>query len=686
MGPAIPPAPDRSQSPVIIYAKELDASKTREGQASGNVELFRLDQHISTEQVLFDPVKEIVTVPGAVSYEDQQVWITGEAGNYSFTDESGEFSLVDYGLSSSSANGSAENIELLGGHTSKLHKIDYTSCPGDEPDWQLYARQLELKHEEGQGVARGAKLFFKGVPIFYAPYFTFPIDDRRKSGFLYPNIGQSNDLGFEFGAPWYWNIAPNQDATLEPRYLSERGFMLKGEYRLMTRRTYAKVNFDYMPDDRKTKKHRYHYLVDHRAYPRERWNSHIIVDRVSDDEYFQDFGKNLTETSRQFLRSSGTLTGVGRYWDFELMVDDFQVIDDSILPQNSPYRRLPRLGYWLDRPLGNTGLFVGLDSELVYFDRDLGVTGARVDLYPRLYWNRYSSWGFIKPSIGFRYTGYDLDRQGLPGEESPNRSTMIASLDTGLVFDRITASGNLQTLEPRLFYLYVPYKQQDNLPVFDTGEFTFGFSQLFNTNRFAGADRQGDANQLSLAVTTNQYDGTGGQALWSLSLGQIFYFEERRVQLREEPAINEDYSPFLGESAWHITSRFSTTAGLQWDWKRSRVSVGSLGLDYRGKRGERIRFEYRFRRDRVDQFDFRVFWPINEAWRILSRVNYSFADSDLLEVQGGLEYESCCWAIRTVVRRYLRNRDGDYRNGIFIELNLKGLTSVGNQSNRLFSN
>ena len=194
MGPAIPPTPDRSRSPVIIYAKELDASKTREGEARGNVELLRLDQHFRTEQVLFDPVKEIVTVPGVLSYEDQQVWIIGEAGSYSFSDESGEFSLVDYGLSSSSANGSAEYIQLIGGHTSKLHEIDYTSCPGEEPDWQIYSRELELKHEEGQGVARGAKLFFKGVPILYAPWFTFPIDDRRKTGFLYPHIGQSSDL------------------------------------------------------------------------------------------------------------------------------------------------------------------------------------------------------------------------------------------------------------------------------------------------------------------------------------------------------------------------------------------------------------------------------------------------------------------------------------------------------------
>jgi LPS-assembly protein len=356
LGPAVPPAPDRSQAPIVIYAQELDASKRRAGQARGNVELFRLDQHMSTEQVLFDPVTEIVTLPGVVAYEDQQLWITGEVGHYNFIEESGEFSGIDYGLSSSSANGKAESAELIGGHTSKLYEMDYTSCPGEQPDWLLYARELELKHEDGRGVARGAKLKFKGIPILYAPYFSFPIDDRRKTGFLYPRLGQSSDSGLQIGAPWYWNIAPDQDATLEPRYFSKRGFMLTGEYRYLTRRTNASLNFDYMPDDRVTDEARYRYTIRHRAYPRRRWRSEIIVDRVGDDRYFQDFGRNLIETSRQFLRSSGTVTGVGRYWDFEFMADDFQVLDESILPQNTPYRRLPRLGYWLDRPLGQAGV------------------------------------------------------------------------------------------------------------------------------------------------------------------------------------------------------------------------------------------------------------------------------------------------------------------------------------------
>jgi LPS-assembly protein len=625
-------------------------------------------------------------VPGEVDYRDQQVWFIGKEGSYSFREESGWFSWIDYGLTGSVANGSAERAELLGGHTSILHRLDYTTCPSDKPDWQLFARELELEHEEGMGTARGARLTFKGVPILYAPYFTFPIDDRRKSGFLYPSLGHSSDTGVEVGVPWYWNIAPNQDATIEPRYFSDRGFMLSGEYRFLTRRTGGSFELDYMPDDREAERERYRYLFRHHAAPLRRWRTSLVIDRVSDNRYYQDFGTSLGQTSRQFLRSSAELRGVGRYWDLVLTADDFQVIDESVPPSNEPYRRVPRLTYWLDRPLTPNGLAVALDSELVYFDRDVGATGARLDLLPKMYWEMREHWGFLKPTVGYRYTAYDLDLAGEPGSDTPSTGTAIASLDTGLVFDRRSANGDLQTLEPRLFYLYVPHQEQGDQPLFDTGEFTFGFSQLFNTNRFAGGDRQGDANQLSAAVTTRRFDGPSGQVLWSLSLGQIFYFKDREVQLDDSPAINDDLSPFLAEFRWRPFSRISATAGAQWNWQNDQLDLGMFGLQYRGENGRRVAFEYRYRRQRVDQFDFRVFWPISSSWRVLSRVNYSFSDSDMLEFQGGVEYESCCWAIRTVLRRYLRNRDGDYRNAIYIEFNLKGLASIGTRGRELFSN
>lgn len=684
MRPALAPAPDRLAAPLLIEAEALDATKAGEGEIRGNVELRRADQLLSTDRILFDPESQTVTVPGPLSYDDSQVWIRGEQAHYDVLNGSGYFDVLDFGLTGSSAHGSARRAELEGGATSRLYELSYTTCPDENPDWQFRMKELELRHEEGMGSARGARLDFKGVPVLYMPWFTFPIDDRRRTGFLYPSLGHSSDTGIELSIPWYWNIAPNHDATLEPRWFSERGFMLTGEYRFMTRRTQGEIDFDYMPDDRKTGEERYHYVFRHQSAPSDNWRTELVVDRVSDVNYFQDYGTTLRQTARQFLRSSATLRGVGRYWDFELMADDFQVIDESVRPENVPYRRVPRIAFWMDQPLGLGGLTFGLDSEIVAFDRDVGVTGARVDLFPSLYWDRYHRWGFIKPLVGYRYTGYDLDYQGLPGDVTPSRGTAIGSLDAGLVFDRYTSDGGYQTLEPRLYYLYVPYEDQDNLPLFDTGEFTFGFSQLFNPNRFAGGDRLGDTNQLSLAVSTRKFDSRDGAARWSLGVGQIFYFSDRRVQIDDDPVETQDLSPFLGEFTWYFSPQLSMAAGLQWNWDLSHFDVGTLNLNWRGEEGQQVAFEYRYRTERVDQFDVRVIWPFGERWRVLARVNYSFADDDLLELQGGFEYESCCWAARTVVRRYLRNRDGEYRDGIYLEFSLKGLASIGSGPRGLF--
>jgi LPS-assembly protein len=439
-----------------------------------------------------------------------------------------------------------------------------------------------------------------------------------------------------------------------------------------------------MPDDDQTGEERYHYLLDHRANLPGAWSSQLVVDRVSDDQYFQDFGASLVTTSRQFLRSAGTVRGFGNHWSFEAMVDDFQVIDESVSPTNEPYRRLPRLAFELDQPFGPSGLGLIVDSELTYFDRDVGVIGTRLDTAGHLYWERWASWGFIRPSLGYRYTTYQLDELPADDDTSPDRGTTIASLDGGLFFDRVADNGNTQTLEPRLFYLYVPYEEQEGLPDFDTGKFTFGFSQLFNTNRFTGGDRQGDADQLSVSLTTRTYDADDGNQLWRFSIGQIFYFKDQLVQLGRDPVMSEDLSPFIAEFSLNTFSRFVSTAGLQWDWEEDRLDVASFGISYGGRNGERAAFEYRFRRERVDQFDLRLSWPVSQEWRVLTRVNYSFEDSDMLETQAGIEYESCCWAIRTVYRRYLKNRDGEHRDGIYLDLNLKGLASVGTGGEELF--
>jgi len=684
LAPMLKDAPDRETAPISLKSRSFTAIVDTSAEALGLVELRRADQLLMTEILRYNPQTETVTMPGQVFYEDSLIHISGTGAEYSFINEKGHFASVDYGLTGSSARGTASEVQINSATHSLLQQLQFTTCPGEEPQWLLTANELELNFDTGVGKARGAKLELFDIPIMYLPYMSFPINDQRKSGFLYPTISTANDNGFEFGIPYYWNIAPNQDATLVPRYFAERGIMLTGEYRLMTRRTLGSLNFDWMPNDRKSGDLRYHYRLEHNAQVSDRWRTRVLVDRVSDDQYFQDFASSLAAASRQYLRSNAGINGSGRYWTFSAIADDFQVVDEAVTAFNEPYRRLPRLAFDLDRPLGHQGLRLLLDSELVYFDRDEGVTGSRFDIYPRIEWNIDTNWGYMRPSAGYRYTSYELDWRHGPGDTSPERGTAIISFDTGLFMERYGKGGNIQTLEPRLFYLYVPYEDQTGLPDFDTAPFTFGFSQLFHFNRFTGADRQSDANQLTLALTTRSIKQRIGRELWSISLGQIVYFEDQRVQPAFNEPLDDSASPFIAEFVLHPTRRLSSRLSAQWDWQNSEIDVAILGVTHRAANGRRFGAEYRFRRGSVDQFDIRYYQPVNESWRILGRVNYSLQDSDLLSAEAGFEYDSCCWALRVVAKRFLRNREGDHRDAIYVELLLKGLTNVGRRNAPLF--
>ena len=677
--------PDRKNAPLTLLTRQFDGGTSGAVEAREHVEMQRGDQLLTTELLRYNLDTEVVTMPGDLFYRDAVLHISGTSAEYNFLNESGQFNEVNYGLTGSSANGSAAEVLIDAGNHTLLRKLQFTTCPGESPQWVLTAKKLELDFEAGLGKARGAKLEFFDIPFLYLPYVSFPIDDRRKSGFLYPFISTANDNGFELSAPYYWNIAPNQDATITPRYFTERGAMLTSKYRFMSRRTRGEVSLDYMHDDTKTGDTRYHYRFNHQASISRRWRSGVLIDQVSDDKYFQDFSNSLAAASRQYLRSKAGIYGGGHYWNFSLLVDDFQVVDDAVNRANEPYRRLPRIAFDIDRPLGLDGLRLQMDSELVYFDRALGTTGSRLDFLPRIEWNIATNWGYMKPSVGYRYTAYELNWRGLPGEISPRRGTEIVSFDSGLFLERDNGKGKLQTLEPRLFYLYVPYEDQQGLPDFDSAPFTFGFSQLFHFNRFTGADRQSDANQLTFALTTRSIDHNAGRELWSLSFGQIVYFETQKVlSTVTDLPLSDSESPFIGEFIMHPTKRISSRVSAQWDWQRNEFDVAVLGVTHKSDNGLRLSAEYRYRRNSLDQFDLRYFQPINANWRVLGRFNYSLQDSDLLSAEMGFEYDSCCWGLRVVAKRFLRNSAGDHRDALYIQLVLKGLGSIGRRAAPLF--
>ena len=567
---------------------------------SGDVVLQRADQKLSTEILSYNRENGELILPGALVYEDAIIKVSAASANYSLASESGDFTQLEYLLVAAAGRGNAAAGSQLDRTTTLLRQVDFTTCPTGNDDWQINAQEITLDQQTGRGTAKKAKIVFKGVPILYAPTFSFPIDDRRQSGFLYPTLGSASDNGLDISTPWYWNIAPQMDATLRPRVISDRGLMLGGEFRWLTERSFGQVDAEFLPDDKDIDKERHYYSLNHRFRFNNKWRTDIQASRVSDDQYFIDFGQNLAQTSRQFLRSAASIQGKGNHWNFSLAADDFQVIDPSVSAGKEPYRRLPRISYGMDVPLAGSLFDLRLDSELVYFDRDIGVTGSRLDVYPRIRWNFERSAGFFTPSLGYRTTNYDIDQLDGFTDSSPGRGTLIASLDGGLFFDREIKSGDTQTLEPRIFYLYVPSENQDDLPDFDTAELTYGFSQLFHYNRFAGADRQGDANQLTLALSSRILDAKTGLERFTVNAGQLIYFSDREVQLQPTDLVQTETSnDFVLEMTYRPSRAILASVGLQWDWDQDKVNVGWAGIEYSAENKLQLAIDYRFRRDRL---------------------------------------------------------------------------------------
>lgn len=682
------PTPERAGEPVFVNAEQIDLERFGQSEFIGRVLLERADQQVETGRLLYDRSIGEVVLPEALSYSDQDYEVRAQNASYLISDGTASFNDVQFQVVGSTANGSAQSVLLESDGIARLTSIDFTTCPGDKPAWELSAARVKLDREAGVGTARNATLRFQGIPLLYLPWISFPIDDRRKTGFLYPSFSTTSDNGLAFSWPFYWNIAPNMDATIIPRYISGRGPALGGEYRFLTPRAGGVLDADYLPnDDEFSGRDRYRYRAQASYRLGRGITSRLNVHRVSDEDYFLNFGGDINETTISFLRSAFGFYAGGRGWNAALVFDDFQELDSSIPENNEPYSRLPRLTADWRQPLYGNLDFV-LDAEAVYFERDVGPVGARLDIYPSLEWRFQRPGWFIAPRAGFRYTAYslsDLDESVVPlVDESPSRALPIVSVDGGLIFERGLDSGDRITLEPRLFYAYVPFEQQDDLPDFDTAELTFGISQLFNTNRFTGADRQSEANQLSLAVTSRLIDGNSGRQYLDVTLGQTFFFRDQDVQLPNAPVTSFESSAILAEVNYRPFSNWAVTAGIQYDPEDTSVDVGLLGLSYIGDNGLRAQAGYRFRDQQVDQIDLRVRYPISDSWNLLARWNYSFLENTTLEAVLGFEYESCCWALQLIGREFVNARDGSDQVGVFLELHLKGLGSLGRQPYDLF--
>lgn len=695
--PAGTPA-DRTQQNTEIGGDSLEGSVGQVLNYTGNVLLHRGDQVLSTDHLSYDEEKETYEAEGSVRYQDSGMRLVAARARGDQGKDTHELEDIRYQLVARRGNGGAKRVEMKG-DVGSLYGSTYSTCPPDDRRWELRAQRIDVDTAAGMGTAHNATLRVGKVPVLYLPWFRFPIDDRRRTGLLYPAVSQSSRNGFDWRQPIYLNLAPNYDATLNPRFMSKRGLQLGGEFRYLTPTSRGVFEGAFLPSDNLTDRERDTEIAEgvpeanrrarDRGFARfagsqdfgPHWQARANLGWISDTRYLDDASNNINSGANSFVLSDIGLYGRGHDWEASLMADHWQLADFTLTDANLPYNRLPRAQVrWQKRVLPM--LETGVDAEAVRFDHAEFAGGSRIDVHPYLSLPLEGASWFVKPTLGWRYTGYALEKdRALPGrDDSPTRSLPVTTLDAGLFFDRHTrfrGDDYLHTLEPRIFYFNAPYRDQSGIPLFDTRPLTFGWGQLFRDNRYSGADRQADGNQLTLAVSTRLIRESDGHEKLSASLGQIRYFEDARVTVAGEQPVEQGKSAWVADVNYAPNDRWTIGASYQWDPKAGRRDLASVRTRYLIGDDGIVNLSYRYRRDLLEQADLSFLYPINPNWSLVGRYYYSIKDSQLLEGIAGVQWESCCIAVRLVDRRYLRHRGEQLDNAIQLEIELKGLGSAG---------
>ena len=688
MAPATTP-PITAQVDESIEVLSDGATLDLDGDASlkGDVDLRQGERKLHAEDVEYDAKTRQFRVNGQIRYSDPTLQATGQAGSYQPVDgaviENGSFALP-----SRPARGAADAIRIgLDGKVS-LADVWFSTCPenqqGAVPDWRIKASDITLDTIARNGTGRNASIEFLGVPILYLPYLSFPLGDQRKSGFLFPNLGYNTRGGIEMAVPYYLNLAPNYDLTLLPTLYGRRGLDLDARFRYLTRQHRGDLRLNYLPSDSLRRIDRSWVQARHRSDFGDRWRLDVNAQSVSDAEYFEDFAAGAEGTSTAFLQRIAQLSYSDDRWQLRGEFQQFQTIDRQLDVADLPYAQLPRLslGGAGSSKSGNLPLAWSLDGELVNFDRDVGVTGWRLDIAPRVGLDWSGPGYYLKPSAGWRYTQYELDGVAGDAARSPTRSLPFAALDAGFILERsaTTPKDNRITLEPRLLYLWTPWRDQSELPIFDTGIPDLDFLQLFRTERYVGADRVSDANQISLGTTARIYDGKTGRQKLAATIGQTFYFDTPRVRLPNEPLTGRNESDLFAQVSVAAWRAWNVNMGLQWNSLDRRQERSQIRLQYRPDDERAVNVAYRYQHDRLEQGELSGAWPVSRRWNAFGRMVYDLQDRSSLETFAGAEYKACCWRLRLVGRRFVSTRTGERDTGVYLQLELNGLASVGSSA------
>jgi len=705
IAPAVAPVPATDDARVPgateISALRIIGLRAVELVAEGDAELTRDDVTLTADRLVYNELTDEASAEGNVRFMQGEDWMTGTRAHLIVHEWVGEIDSPHYAFTRASkgrpdepaatvsGSGQADVMLLEGENQYRLKNATWTTCEPESRDWYIKASELTLDYDREVATARGGSVVFKDVPILWWPWMEFPLAEQRQSGFLVPTVGVSNKTGFDVSVPYYWNIAPNYDATVTPRYMGRRGLQLGGEVRYL-KPTYAgEMRAEWMPNDSVTGEQRTLGALQHIHRITPRLSASLDLNWVSDDAYFEDLSSQIAVASRVNLLREGRLNYAGGWWNASALAQSYQTLDplsEGLVV--GPYRRLPQLLLTANRadlPGGSTLAFSG---EYVEFKHEDALEGSRFHVYPQVSLPIQRSAYFVTPKVGVHHTKYDLQRPFIDGgRTSITRTLPIFTLDSGLFFDReadFFGQTYLQTLEPRLFYVNVPYRKQSDIPVFDTGRYDFGFAQIFSENRYSGIDRVGDANELTAAVSSRLIDPASGAERMRVTFGQRFYFRDQEVTLPGESVRSNRRTDTLAAVSGQVTRTTSVDSAWRYDPFESETQRFNFAVRYQPQPGHALNLSYRYARDQLEgrdgiqDVDISGQWPLGNRWYGVGRVTRSIKENRITEAVAGVEYISTCgcWVFRTAAHRFATNEDR-VTNALFVQLELTGLGSIG---------
>lgn len=711
------------ETPSFVEADTLVGKKENQIEATGNAILRKRGQSIRADRLLYFQETQDLDAQGSVVLEQEGSTMSGPHLQLNLDTSIGVMEQPKYYFAENDGRGSADVMHIQDKQHYTLDNATYTTCPADNQDWLVKMNELEIDRDRQIGVAHHAWVEFMGVPILYSPWMDFPLNDQRKSGFLSPVFGGTTKGGSELTLPYYWNIAANRDATISPRLMAKRGLMLNNEFRYLEAGYGGEMHVDVLPADAVANKSRGRFALKHNQALAAGLNGYVNFNRVSDNAYFRDLSSLVNTTSQVNLLQEGALTYGAGWWNAALRVQRYQTLQDPAAPIGVPYARLPQLTLSAQQQYAGANLAFG--GEYVDFSHPTAPNGRRLVLNPSVSYPMSSNPAYyVTPKVALHSTQYAMGTNYAGALPNASRTLPILSMDSGVAFERdwnLFGSDYLHTLEPRAFYVYVPYKDQNLLPVFDSAQANFNFAQMFTENRFFGNDRVGDANQVTLAVTSRLLDQASGMERLRLTLGERFSLRTPQVNL-VAPTVTTNKSDILLAAAGRATNAWSFDGELQYSPGQSRVQHYNVAARYRPEAGKVLNLGYRYTSDALGalipgtaaavatgsttvngvvyptingipyttiggnnytvasaglrQMDLSGQWPLSGHWYAVGRWNYSFLDRRILEAIAGVEYNQSCWTLRMVAQRFTIGAK-QTNTGFFLQLELNDFVKVG---------